>query len=103
MLLDELADKEQRKFEGKQLNNDEDTLLFLAADSECEVCNREHQPIIAGYCDIDLNFYQFTGPNCIRQMFDSIAQHGKDYDKIIVEFHHLKYNWSVMASFLITS
>ena len=74
-LLPELVDKEQREFEGKILaDRSENTLLFLAADVECEICNGEHFPIIAGFCDTNLKFYQFVGSNYIRKMLNCVSK-----------------------------
>ena len=97
--LSQSAMAEQRLFAQRNLAPDREPPVLLAADLESDVVTgAKHTAFIAGYCTEAQDVRQFWGDNCVEQMLDDIVSRFGGGGKILVYFHNLKYDFSVMAS-----
>ena len=103
-----LIEDEQELYEYKPRNNEKKTIIFYA-DIETDVSDGAHKPILMRFTKTGdkLNHgytYERKETDEDKTLYDrfmnSLARQSKGYEKVIVYFHNLKYDYSVLKKLI---
>jgi hypothetical protein len=100
-------EKECEEYQIKEKDEDGESVIRFFADIETDVTNNKHQPILMRFVTtINENGKTFvrektdTDEKLYNRFMDTIYNRSKGYDKVVIYFHHLKYDYSVLSSLM---
>lgn len=104
----ELIEEEQTLYEFKPKNNDKKTIIFYA-DIETDVHGDTHKPLLMRFTktgDRLKHGYTYerkrtdTDNKLYTRFMDSLCRQSKSYEKVVVYFHNLKYDYNILKKLL---